>query len=191
MGLGEWIREKKESLIQKGVDRLIGQIDSWGSRKWPTGWIRIRRMGIGWKTILGAMLYYTEDITKFAEEWLPGVGQAVGLEDTQVQSVLRGLGGVLFLVGVGDKYVKFTKPIERRQGRRVVTSESGGVYILSPASAVPTGTMMAEARDMTPEERVMFDTTFTAEVRKGNSMEVAREEGWRTVAKARDRAHTK
>ena len=185
MGLGDWIKGKREELkqnaIQQGVDRGLAALDSWGAKKWPIGWIRVRRAGVGWKTIGGLALMYAPDIMARA----PDVVAAFGLDEKTAAAVVGWVGRGLFLLGVVDKYLKFTKPIERRVGERVVTSESGRMFVLSPVSAQPKATPLPLSKDLTDTGRVVFDSVFTAETKKGEPLEVARDSALEAVEKVK------
>lgn len=178
MGLGDWIKGKRDELkqnaIQKVVDRSLAALDAWGAKKWPVGWIRVRRAGVGWKTLLGAALFYAPDIMDAADQYVPGLVASLGMDDSKAQAVTKGIGTVLFLIGVADKYLKFTKPIERRVGERVVTSESGRMFVLAPVSAQPKAAPIPVSVALTDEGRVVFDNVFAAETKKGASLEQAR-----------------
>jgi hypothetical protein len=183
MGLGDWIKGKREELkqnaIQQGVDRGLAALDSWGAKKWPIGWIRVRRMGVGWKTILGLVLMSAPDILNYT----PTFAYAFGLTDEQAQHAVILVGRGLFLIGAADKYLKFTRPIERREGARVVTSETGSRYVLSPVSSAPTAPTQPVPPGITPEARVVFDNVISAETKKGEPIEVARTSALEAVSK--------
>lgn len=189
MGLGDWIKGKRDDLkqnaIQKIVDKAFASLDAWGAKRWPVGWIRVRRMGVGWKTILGAVLFYAPDIMTFADQYVPGIVSALGMEDSAAQGVTKAIGTVLFLIGVVGKYIKFTKPIERRQGERVVTSESGRMFVLSPVSAQPSATALPVSVNLSPDGAVVFDSVFAAETKKGEPLEVARDNALEAVGKVK------
>jgi hypothetical protein len=185
LSLGSWFKGKREELkqnaIQQGVDRGLAALDSWGAKKWPIGWIRVRRMGVGWKTIGGVLLMYAPDIL----EHVPVVAYAFGLDDAQAKAAVEVIGKGLLFLGLADKYLKFTKPIERRQGERVVTSESGAVYVLSPVSSAPTAPTQPVPDGITPEAKVVFDNVITAETKKGAPIEVARTSALDAVEKVK------
>lgn len=185
MGLGDWIKGKREELkqnaIQQGVDKGLAALDSWGAKKWPIGWIRVRRAGVGWKTIGGILLMYAPDIL----EHVPVVAYALGLDDAQAKAIVEVIGKGLFFLGLADKYLKFTRPIERRVGERVVTSESGRMFVLSPVSAQPKATPLPLSKDLTDTGRVVFDSVFTAETKKGEPLEVARDSALQAVEKVK------
>lgn len=187
MGLGAWIRGKKDGLeqniAQRVVDKALGTIDAWGAKRWPVAWIRVRRMGLGWKTLLGAALAFAPEITAFAEQYVPAVVYALGMEDAQVQSVLSAVGKALFFIGAADKYLKFTKPIERRHGERIVTSESGARFVISPVSSEPKASVLPAPLGMTDEARVVFDHVIGTETKKGETVETAVASAEKAVAK--------
>jgi hypothetical protein len=181
----------RDSLVQKAVDRSLAAFDSWGAKRWPVGWIRVRRMGVGWKTILGAVLYYAPDLMSETEKYAPGIASLMGLDQAKVPAIVRGIGTVMFLIGVADKYLKFTRPIERRQGERSVLSENGSVYGVAPiatTTTIPTplavgwGYALTLPPPITPEECVVFDNVFAAETTKGESLEMARANALEAVA---------
>jgi hypothetical protein len=187
MGLGDWIKGKRDELkqnaIQMAVDRGLASLDAWGAKKWPVGWIRVRRMGVGWKTLLGAVLFYAPDIMAGADKYAPGIASALGMDDKAAEGAVKAVGTVLFFIGAADKYLKFTKPIERRQGERYVRSESGQYFAISPTSAVPTVPSLPVPPMTTPEARVVFDNVLTAETKKGEPLEVAQTSALEAVAK--------
>lgn len=182
MGLGSWIQGRrdalKQSIAQRVVDTIVAHLDAWGATRWPVGWIRVRRAAVGWKTIFGAILYYAPQITDAVNQYAPSVIQAFGLDDAKTQGLIKVVGTILFALGLGDKYLKFTKPIERREGTRLVTSESGTMYALAPVSA-PQNTTLAQTILAVPDalsaaDKVAYDIIFNAEVKKGKTLEQAR-----------------
>jgi hypothetical protein len=168
------------------VARMLRDLDSWGSKRWPVQWIRVRRVGVGWKTICGALLFYAPDIMENAERFAPTVVSALGMDDAKAVLVTKWIGMGLFVVGLLDKYLKFNRPIERRVRARSVPSNSGAEFILSPASCVPVAPPATLAANrMSPAEQVVFDAVFEAEVKRGATLEVAREAGQGAVGRAR------
>lgn len=156
------------------VSRTFRDIDSWGMKRWPVQWIRVRRVGLGWKTICGAALFYAPDIMEYADRFAPSVVSAMGMEDAKAVLVTKWIGMALFGIGVLDKYLKFNRPLERRARARSVTSNSGLEYILAPVSSAPVAPLPVVAK-MTPVEQVIFDSVFETEVKRGATLEVARD----------------
>ena len=189
MGLGDWIKGKREELkqnaIQQGVDRGLAALDSWGAKKWPIGWIRVKRAALGWKVIVGVIVFYTPDILSWAGNNLPSLMGAFGFEAEQAAPLIKTIGAVLAGVGVVHKALKYTDKIERREGARVVTSESGRMFVLSPVSAQPTATPLPLSKDLTDTGRVVFDSVFTAETKKGEPLEAARDSALQAVEKVK------
>ena len=38
--------------------RFLDRIDGAGRARWPVAWVRVRRAAIGWKLIVGAIVFY-------------------------------------------------------------------------------------------------------------------------------------
>jgi hypothetical protein len=185
MSLGSWLGKKREDLkghfIQKAVDGIFARVDAWGAKKWPVGWIRVRRAGTGWKMIGGFVLMYAPEIL----DHVPMVAYAFGLDDAQAKGVVEVVGRILFLIGAADKYIKFTKPIERRSVEREATSESGEVVAVAPAATAVSAMTRPAVNMLTTEEKVVFDNVFNAEIKKGEFLELASDAAAIAVLKMR------
>lgn len=109
------------------IMRVIKQIDANGFKKWPVGWIKVRRAAAGWKFVVGYLVYVTPDILQWTSEVLPGLLPAVGLDEYSAP-IVRGIGSVLMAVGAVHKFLKFLQPVERRSNvRKAAVIERVGV----------------------------------------------------------------
>lgn len=101
-----------------GIMRIIKQIDSAGFKKWPIGWIKVRRAIKGWKLILGAAVFYSPDILLWAQTNFPSILPAFGVEDSA--PALKFVGAFLGVVGLIHKGIKFLDPgsVDRRKDKR-------------------------------------------------------------------------
>ena len=178
----------KEKLLTTVIGRSITSLDAWGSKRWPMGWIKVRRAFSGWKFLVGWVVLETPDILNWFATEFPSVMSGVGL-DTYTGEVVKGVGTVLMIVGLIHKWQKFTTPLERRDRSREETVGTTGV--INPSEVVaPTvrWPMEVAADNFTKLENEVFLKEFNKRVSDGMPMWSARAEALQIVLEDRKKA---
>lgn len=166
VSLGSWLRGKKEGIQRNLAMRALDRIDGWGAEKWPLGWVKFRRALDGWKTIVGFVVYWTPDILAWAGDNLPAIIGAFGQEAEQAAPLLKTIGGLLAVVGVVHKAIKFTQPLERRGEERIARLVQVPVRPTSGDSVVKV--------PLTQLEASVFEAEEAKRARGGAGLETAR-----------------